>query len=52
MKKEVTKEEAEIGNRLMKESIKVCKANHEDVYHIMGASRDNSGPLFRYYFAC
>lgn len=47
-----TKEEAAIGNRLMKESIKVCKANHEDVYHIMGASRDNRGPLFCYYFAC
>ena len=46
-----TKEEAEKGNRLMKECIKVCKANHEDVYHVMGASRDNRGPIFTYYFA-
>ena len=51
MKKEVTKEEAAIGNRLMKDSIKVCKANHEDVYRVMGASRDNRGPIFTYYFA-
>ena len=46
-----TKEEAEKGNRLMKECIKVCKANHEDVYRVMGASRDNRGPIFTYYFA-
>jgi hypothetical protein len=35
-----TKEDAEIANRLMKECIEVCEANHEDVYHVMSAARN------------
>lgn len=42
-----TKEDAEIANRLMKECIEVCEANHEDVYHVMSAARDKD-----YFIAC
>ena len=42
-----TKEDAEIANRLMKECIEVCEANHEDVYHVMSAVRNKD-----YFIAC
>ena len=42
-----TKEDAEIANRLMKECIEVCEANHEDVYHVMSAARNKD-----YFIAC